>query len=329
MSHNETSKDRDGRTIIAFVSGLVAIPAVVIGGFLLTVSSCNPPSATEDGSRSVATVTTTAPAPAPARVDVQSVAAVGDPDPWADYWSDAPACEVTVMPQNITMPALETASISSCRLQAVTDGSEIAWRVSWRDPQPNQATDSGLFGDAVALQFPVKPNSNVMMGLGGGKVQLLHWKAIWQRDLDHGFQDVVDRHPNFWSDLYWFSDQPWPYPLETAFTDPRSQQWMVAYRAGNPFSDWQRPQPVEESVAEGFGTLTTQASSITSGRGAWSWDSWAVVFTRPLRSEDPDDFQFGPDSDHQVAVALWQGSAGNVGGRKHWSNWVPFTLPED
>lgn len=323
-----------GKVLLAFIAGLVLVPGLVIGLFLLAVDRAG---GDVDG---VGSPDGSAAAPPPVQNGDQAAAAddgplavlrldgpVGDPDPFAAYWNDAPAREVTMLPQNLTMPALMEPSIERMRVQAATDGTRIAWRLAWRDPTPDATSDAGAFPDAVAVQFPVVPGSNVMMGLGGGKVQVLHWKASWQRDVDHGFQDVDDRHPYAYQGLYWFARGEAPWRLRDGdFDDPRAQQYLIAYRAGNPLSDWTRGTPAEELVAEGFGTLTTHRESATTAAGAWSWDTWAVVFVRPLNTDDRNDYQFPSAGDGQIALAVWQGSDGNVGGRKHWSNWVDFRI---
>ena len=87
-----------------------------------------------------------------------------------------------------------------------------------------------------------------------------------------------------------------------------------------------RTTPVEELTAEGWGTLTHQDQSATTGKGAWKDGRWAVVFTRPLTTDDELDYQFGGDMPQQVSFAVWDGSAGNVGGRKQWCNWIGFEV---
>jgi hypothetical protein len=253
-------------------------------------------------------------------------AALPESDPFAAAWDAVPAMAVPVTPQAITMPALETASVDQVHVQAVTDGRMILWRLTWLDPSPDASVDSGRFTDAVAVQFPLAPNASYMMGEKEMTVQILHWKAVWQKDVDEHFQDVQDLHPNYWTDLYWFAQGEFPYPVPEAFADTTSHQWFPAYRAGNPMADFLRAQPVEELFAEGFGSLTPQSESATGARGAWRDGRWAVVFARPLRTEDPLDYQFSNGSRGNFAVAVWEGSAGNVGGRKHWSMWVEFQL---
>jgi hypothetical protein len=247
-------------------------------------------------------------------------------DPFAAAWDEVPAMAVPVTPQGVTMPALETASVDQVHVQALTDGRMILWRLTWLDPAPDMNVDSGRFTDAVAVQFPLAPNASYMMGEKEKAVQILHWKGAWQKDVDEHFQDVQDLHPNYWTDLYWFAQGKFPYPVPEAFADTTSHLWFPAYRAGNPMADFLRAQPVEELFAEGFGSLTPQSESATGARGAWRDGRWAVVFARPLQTDDPLDYQFSNGSRGSFSVAVWEGSAGNVGGRKHWSLWVEFLV---
>jgi len=91
-------------------------------------------------------------------------------------------------------------------------------------------------------------------------------------------------------------------------------------------SVWSRTAPVQEMVAESWGSLTSQPESVTQGKGVWKDGEWHVVFVRPLKTEDQNDFQFA-EMKGQMAFAVWEGSDGNVGGRKHWSNWTAYQLP--
>lgn len=247
-------------------------------------------------------------------------------DPQATEWQQATAKDIALAPQQMTMPLLEKASIDKITVQALTDAKAIAWRVSWADATPDFNVDVARFSDAVAIEFPLTKDAAAMMGhKGGGKVQIVYWKALWQKDLDEGFQDVQKVHPNYWSDLYWFTEGKFPYPIPDAFKNPVSKQWFVAYQAGNPMSIFTREQPAQELVAEGWGTLTSQAQSATTAKGTWSEGRWNVVFARPLATDDANDYQFSDKG--QIAFAVWQGGDKNVGGRKHWSNnWVSFQI---
>lgn len=247
-------------------------------------------------------------------------------DPLSAVWDDTPAAELKLQKQTIAMPMLEQTTVDNVRVQALTDGRLIAWRLEWKDPTHDANVDSGRFSDAVALQFPLEPLAPHTMGDHRHPVSILHWKALWQKDVDEHFQDVQDLHPNYWADLYWFAGGTAPQRVPDDFGDPRSHTWFVAYQAGNPMADFERKLPVEELAAIGFGTLTPQAESLTTGRGVWSDGSWHVVFVRPAQTSDAMDYQFWAGDRGSIGVAVWDGAGGNVGGRKHWTNWTDFTV---
>lgn len=257
---------------------------------------------------------------------VRQVAELPGTDPGEPIWAEAPVFDALARPQVVTMPALEDTSTQVVRVQALTDGEQIAWRLTWEDSTPDTAVDAARFTDAAALQFPVVREASFMMGAKDQRVQILHWKGVWQRDVEDGFQDVQDLHPNYWADLYWFAQGDSLARVPDSFEDPASHQWFAGKTAGNPVSQWDRAEPVEELSAEGFGTLTSQPASATRGSADWADGRWSVVFLRPLRTDDADDYQFTSGMTGTVAIAIWEGSAENVGGRKRYSEWIEFRL---
>ncbi|MEX0655837.1 MAG: ethylbenzene dehydrogenase-related protein [Phycisphaeraceae bacterium] len=248
-------------------------------------------------------------------------------DPFHEKWDDLPTLEVPVEPQMIAKPMLEERTIEAVQVQAATDGRVMAWRLSWHADAPAMMTDTGRFSDAVAIQFPLEDGASFMMGGPDQPVQILYWKALWERDRDEGYQDVSDLYPNMWADLYWFAEGEHPFPIETAFDSEIAQQWFVAERAGNPQSNRHRAEPVEEMIAEGFGTLTVLPESHAVGHGQWRDGYWAVVIARPVNlTDDRLARRMGSGDAQEFAIAVWDGSADNVGGRKHWSAWAPFEV---
>jgi hypothetical protein len=260
------------------------------------------------------------------RLEVVRVARILTEDPFWAAWRDAPYVEVPLLAQQMTAPQLEAPSVQRLRVQGLCDGRSVAWRIGWDDPTPDGNVDTGRFADAVAIAFPLDPGAPPMMGSKDHRVQILYWKALWQKDIDVGFQDVQSLHPNYWTDLYWFAEGQFPFPVPSAFQHPASRQWFIAHQAGNPMAAFSRSQPVEELVAQGWSTLTHQPHSATTGRGAWVDGRWAVVLQRPLRTTDPLDHPIPVDGPGQAAFAVWEGTAGNRGGRKHWTSWVEFTV---
>jgi hypothetical protein len=79
--------------------------------------------------------------------------------------------------------------------------------------------------------------------------------------------------------------------------------------------------PVEELVAEGFGTLTTQKVQNSFGKGVYENGKWNVVIMRPMLTGDMTDKQFKPGEKTNVAFAIWDGGNREVNGRKAVALW--------
>lgn len=250
-------------------------------------------------------------------------------DPFDPGWAGVTSTRLQLQAQQVAAPMLDAVTIPDLSVQAARDDARIAWRVSWSAPQPATHVETSAFTDALAIQFPLAAGAPFTMGAKGKPVAVLHWKALWQKDIDEGFQDVHDLYPNAHSDMYWFATGAWPFPVAQAFADERSRQWLVGVAAGNPMSRLDRTTPLEEIVAEGFGTVTTVKDSPSRARGQWKDGRWTVVIDRPLSQGDPlaPALQSGPGGPGgQIAFAVWDGQGGNVAGRKHYVGWVPFKV---
>jgi DMSO reductase family type II enzyme heme b subunit len=81
-----------------------------------------------------------------------------------------------------------------------------------------------------------------------------------------------------------------------------------------------RRSPVEDLNAEGFSTLTTQASQNVDGKGNWNNNRWTVVFKRSLKSKDSNDTQFS-GSKTPMAIAIWNGGNKERNGQKAVTQW--------
>lgn len=243
-------------------------------------------------------------------------------------WGNASFITVPVSPQNIINPALKVATVSSVKVKSINDGKTISFLLEWVDSTRNALVDVNRFSDQVAIQFPVDPSSypSFMMGNQNGRVQIIHWKALWQDDIEKGYTDVKSVHPNYWTDLYYFQDKTadsGSYAMNSKvenFSSKEAKNYMHGAYAGNPMSIFDRKNPSEEAIAEGYGTLTTQPIQNAFAWGKWENNTWRVILSRPIKSEDTSDAVLGYRS--MMAFAVWDGQARNIGAIKHYSMWV-------
>jgi hypothetical protein len=263
----------------------------------------------------------------PQLVSVYRESALPVGNPLAKEWDTAPALDVSLIPQAGVAPALSTLTIASVRVQSFNDGKTIAFRLLWDDKTASQfATRASEFRDAAAIQFPLTQDlPNFCMGAAGQMVNVWHWKADWQSDIDKGFRDVVDAYPNFWLDYYPLVTGTPPYRAPKDFSGD-AKVYLVGLSAGNPLSNETRTTPVEDLNSTGFGTLTSQANQDVQGRGVWKDGKWYVVFSRALSNADKSDIQLKPSQTTAVAFAVWDGAENQVGARKQLSTWTTMEI---
>ena len=249
-------------------------------------------------------------------------------DPKDSGWRNVPSAELPLTPQVAIKPALSTGTVSSVKVRSVNDGKSIAFLLEWKD-ETRDATASrqDSFRDAAAIQFPIGEElPAICMGVRGQMVNIWHWKADWQEDIDKGFQDVVDAFPNFYKDTYpggvsILTGKP-PFRMPEDFDTPAAKQFILGWSAGNAFSQPVKTSPIEDLNAIGFSTVTHKAKQNVQGKGAWESGTWRVVFTRALKVDDVDAAGITPGQQKPVAVAVWNGSNQEVGARKQTSTFL-------
>lgn len=121
------------------------------------------------------------------------------------------------------------------------------------------------------------------------------------------------------------------------FADGAAVQWPTRYgsgiglpyvgmgHAGAPVAlwFWRADGTVETLAAEGFGSLTAQATDGVKARGAWKDGKWHVVFTRALAVAGEHRASLAPAKLGLVPVAFatWSGEAAERNGLKRLSAW--------
>jgi Ethylbenzene dehydrogenase len=237
-------------------------------------------------------------------------------------WDGVPEYVAKLIPQDLVEPRLAQASTPEVRVQAISNGTDIAFRLRWVDADQRDAAKPGQFVDACAVQVPAKlmPNPPApQMGEAGNGVQIAYWRADWQAWVNGRSDNIKSLYPNA---------EITHYPFEASSLPPgSSEQKEMAKRfapadaVGNR-RQGPRPSAVESLIAEGPGTLTPNPSLAVNGSGVRTQDGWAVMIVRPL----PDGL--APKTRTSVAFAVWQGANKEAGARKMRSGWTPLSIRE-
>ena len=235
-------------------------------------------------------------------------------DPTSTLWDLAPEAEIPLSGQNITAPFNLNSTIDTIRTRSLHNGAWIAFRMEWDDSTEDYGGGSDDFRDSVALQFPVHGGEPfVCMGFVDSEVNIFHWRADFQRNIEEGPLSIQDIFPNVDVTQY-------PQAMDPGFTSAR--------RVGTPIAAATKPSPVEDLTATGFGTLESQDQVDVTGWGNWDGEKWSVVIARPLVTSDPLDTQFEAGTEAPVAFAVWNGDNQEVNGKKSVSAWVNMALDD-
>ncbi len=240
-------------------------------------------------------------------------------DPDAGFWKGAKEVPVAMLAQMVAAPFHPEPAVKELRVRAVHNGQWLALRMQWKDPTRDDVLRSDSFGDQVAVELPIELKKdappNPMMGNKGGRVNILQWRAAFQRDIERGEPDIRELYPNAQVDVY-------PDQVLRA-TDARP--YTGALGVDNPISR-AALSPVLDQMAEGWGTMTVKPDQHADGKGVWRDGEWRVVITLPMATESTNSPRLAPGADTLVAFAVWDGARREVGGRKAWSSWIPLKL---
>jgi len=236
-------------------------------------------------------------------------------------WKSAPKYTVALLGQNMTEPMLLAPATTKLVVQSLHDDrGRIAFRLEWADPAPDMLPRPSQFPDAAALQFPLDPKSPPAPMMGhrpGGRVNIVQWRADWQRDVDKGDLNVKDLYPNAVVDA----------PVDKVYKGQDVVAFSAGQTIGNIVSQSGKPRAVQDLMAEGFGSLTPKPVQHAEGHGSWKAGKWRVVIVRPMEADfDKDAAELPAKSQSQIAFAIWNGGAGERGSRKAWAPWVLLTI---
>lgn len=241
-------------------------------------------------------------------------------DPSDASWEEVPVHRAPLVPQDMVEPRKLDEGSSEVQVQAVHDGTQVAFRLSWVDATDDNLPGSARFADACAVQLPSEITADIpapQMGEDGRAVEIIYWSAFWQATVDGRADNIKAIYPGASVDHY---------PFEAAPLTPGSREqeamakrYAPARALGNQMAG-PRDRPVQDLVAEGPGTLRPAPRTVSNGTGKRTETGWSVELTRPL----PQGLGAGERS--QVAFAVWDGAHEDVGARKMRSLWIPIGL---
>jgi len=216
-------------------------------------------------------------------------------------WKDLTPVRVDLVYQ-VTIQPWSKKLVPWIEVRAFRNAQDIYFYLSWPDEAPDQTLGPATFSDGCAIMFPLDPNvqpSSILMGFLG-RSSIWHWKA--------------SRDAAFWQKPPPGAELPYAdyyYPFEDQETLPVSM--------GDP------QLPVVDLLAVRIGTVTPKSRQIVVGRGLWTNATWHVVMKRALEPEGAEassDALLGPGRVKLCAFAVWNGAAGDRGGRKSISDFV-------
>lgn len=241
-------------------------------------------------------------------------------DPNAAVWDAVSLHASKMILQDLVEPRLLEPSTSEVMVKAITNGSEIAFRLEWLDASQSDMPGPRHFIDGCAVQLPSKVDPNVpapQMGEVGKTVEISYWRADWQAIVEGRADNINAIYPNASIDHY-------PAEAKPLENNPQAQAETAARyapaRALGSRRSGPREQPVEDLIAEGPSTLSPAPNAVSKGKGVKTPKGWAVVISRPM----PAGFSTATPS--QIAFAVWEGSHVEVGARKMRTGWVPLIL---
>ncbi|MFQ5514301.1 MAG: ethylbenzene dehydrogenase-related protein [Myxococcota bacterium] len=226
--------------------------------------------------------------------------------PDAAAWKRAPAATIDLMGQLI-VPPVGGGSVPRVKIRAMHDGEWLALRVEWADETADREVRVDRFRDAIAVGFPTRHTEDLPSPFMGDPQHTLN---IWQWTAD--FDANLEGHGGF-AKNYPHTEGVWYFAQDYAV-----QRQVRA---------WRGTEPVIEFVAAGFGTLERKDSQNVRGLSRYANGRWSVVLRRPLSTGNPHDTHFRPGESTHFVIAVWNGSNGEVNGRKSVTmQWTPLTL---
>jgi hypothetical protein len=211
-------------------------------------------------------------------------------------WAKIPPMTLPLSGQIITRPVWPEPTARALTVRALHNGTELAFLLEWQDNTKNDRLTPGTFRDGVAIGLPLgDAPAFFCMGQLDHYINIWHWKADWQSDIDRRAARNTDKQRE---------------GVRTFEVIPR------------------RISSVEDLIGGGFSTLTTkEKQGRVQGKATWKDGVWRVVMRRPLVSEEQEnEAKLIPGRVQTVSFAVWNGENKERNGQKAVAPWFQLSI---
>lgn len=211
-------------------------------------------------------------------------------------WKAVSPITIPLSGQVITRPVWPEPTVRALMVRSVHNETEIAFLLEWQDNTKNDRLTPGTFRDGVAIGFPLgDAPAFFCMGQLDHYVNIWHWKADWQSDIDRRAARAPEKKEG---------------GVRTFEVIPR------------------RVSSVEDLIGGGFSTLTTkEKQGRVQGQAVWKDGVWSVVMRRPLMSEEQEnEATLVPGRVQTVSFAVWNGENKERNGQKAVAPWFQLSI---
>ncbi|MBS0154195.1 MAG: hypothetical protein JSS38_06365 [Nitrospira sp.] len=211
-------------------------------------------------------------------------------------WQTASPITIPLSGQVITRPVWPEPTVRALTVRSIHNGTDIAFLLEWQDNTKNDRLTPGTFRDGVAIGFPLgDAPAFFCMGQLDHYVNIWHWKADWQSDIDRRAARAPEKKDG---------------GVRTFEVIPR------------------RVSSVEDLIGGGFSTLTTKdKQGRVQGQAFWKDGVWHVMMRRPLLSEEQEnEATLIPGRIQTVSFSVWNGENKERNGQKAVAPWFQLRI---
>lgn len=215
-------------------------------------------------------------------------------------WETLAPLPIPLSGQVITRPVWPEPSARALSIRSLHNGKEVAFLLEWQDATKNEQLTPGVFRDGAAVALPLgDAPAFFCMGQLDHYVNIWHWKADWQSDVDRRSARAKQKKRKRGG----------------------IRRFEVIPR---------RPSSVEDLIGGGFSTLTSKKSQgRIKGQAEWKRGFWRVVMKRPL-SQPGDNLEneavLQPGRMQAIAFAVWNGENKERNGQKAVAAWMQLLI---